>query len=67
LLRRVTEQHAVRQIALLAAGLDTRAFRLSRPAQLVRDRAQRAVAEEPYRLASRPTAFTRKRTALEGR
>jgi methyltransferase (TIGR00027 family) len=30
-LRRITEEHSIRQIVLLAAGLDTRAFRLSWP------------------------------------
>ncbi len=32
-LQRVTSQHAIRQIVLMAAGLDTRAFRLSWPEQ----------------------------------
>jgi methyltransferase (TIGR00027 family) len=30
-LRRITEEHGIRQVVLLAAGLDTRAFRLSWP------------------------------------
>ena len=32
-LQRITGQHAIRQVMLMAAGLDTRAFRLTWPAQ----------------------------------